>query len=267
MSVQSWHGRTFYRIRSFPRRRSAFFSAASYVRSGAVRCSKSSGRRSLRRRIYDECDQLGSCSRDPVGYEAGSNCLYEYCHSKPYSYVDPWGKQIYVPIPPGRPPKPHQPTDPLNPGWPLPSDRADDPWNRNPNVVPVTPKTICESMKGFTACAKCLPSCEKTFQELFDAVSGHPSPIPPNACIKWACTLPKPGKSNGCYKLSGQSFVFPLTGIPCTDIKLRHVVVKIDLCNGKSLLVDSGWWSWTTGNPMESPNNIFPAVPESNFPL
>lgn len=40
------------------------------------------------------------CSRDPVGYAAGSNCLFEYCHDKPLKYIDPWGEQILPPTGP-----------------------------------------------------------------------------------------------------------------------------------------------------------------------
>jgi RHS repeat-associated protein len=42
------------------------------------------------------------CSRDPIGYAGGSECLQEYCHSNGLKFVDPMGKQI-VPIPPPLP--------------------------------------------------------------------------------------------------------------------------------------------------------------------
>ncbi|MDX1926343.1 MAG: hypothetical protein SFV81_07495 [Pirellulaceae bacterium] len=42
----------------------------------------------------DDCRshaQLVSPSRDPIGFEAGSTCLYEYCHSNPVRSIDPSG--------------------------------------------------------------------------------------------------------------------------------------------------------------------------------
>ncbi len=54
------------------------------------------------------------CSKDPIGYAAGSNCLYEYCHGKPYKYIDPWGKQIMPPTGPSI----HLPPE----SWPAPVD-------------------------------------------------------------------------------------------------------------------------------------------------
>ena len=50
-----------------------FFPHHHTYRSGAVRCSKASEQVSLRHRIYDECEQLESCSRDPIGYQDDSD--------------------------------------------------------------------------------------------------------------------------------------------------------------------------------------------------
>jgi len=92
----------------------------SYANSDARGTLKSSTARDLATATCTEHIRWVSCSRDPIGYDAGSNCLFEYCHSKPFIYADPWGKQIMVTIPPGRNPQtPHQPTDPLKPGWPV----------------------------------------------------------------------------------------------------------------------------------------------------
>ena len=79
--------------------------------------SNSLNRIEFRAYTYVDRRRLGSCSKDPIGYEAGSNCLYEYCHSEPLKYIDPWGKQIMPPtgpsvnFPPESWPEPHPPSD------------------------------------------------------------------------------------------------------------------------------------------------------------
>jgi RHS repeat-associated protein len=225
----------------------------------------------FRARMYDAVSGR-FCGRDPIGYVSPS--LYEYVLANPLYYVDPSGFKgeppVSVPIPPGRPKKPHQPTDPLKPMWPVPQNKPEDPWQPEPYSAPRTPRTICDSMKGFTACANCIPGCEQTIQDLLDAASKHESEEFPNNCISWVDNFHKvKPKQNGaeCYTLVAQSYAYPFTGIPRTEYKLRHVVIKVKLCNGNTLLLDNGWWSWLTGNPMERPNNVFPAFPQSTYPL
>ena len=98
---------------------------------------KSNSRFDLRVTNLTTDTRWGSRSRDPIGYAASSNCLFEYCHGRPFGYVDPWGEQVYLPIPPGRPRKPHQPTDPLKPGWPVPQEKPEYPWVPVPNPTPI----------------------------------------------------------------------------------------------------------------------------------
>ena len=60
--------------------------------SGAVRCSKSSSQANLRRRFYDECEQLESCSKDPIGYLDGFNS-YWFLSSRSLNLLDPLGRE------------------------------------------------------------------------------------------------------------------------------------------------------------------------------
>jgi len=52
-------------------------------------------------------------SRDPMGFDGGSLNIHEYCHSKPFIYIDPTGMQLL--------PSPPLPVTPLPPVVPLPS--------------------------------------------------------------------------------------------------------------------------------------------------
>jgi RHS repeat-associated protein len=46
-------------------------------------------------------------TRDPIGFEGGSLNVQEYCHSKPFIYMDPTGMQLLAnPLPPVAPPPP-----------------------------------------------------------------------------------------------------------------------------------------------------------------
>jgi uncharacterized protein RhaS with RHS repeats len=65
-------------------------------RLGAERCSKSISQANLRRPTYDECNRLGSCSKDPIGYEDGAN-RYAYVGNASLSLVDPIGLQCFGP--------------------------------------------------------------------------------------------------------------------------------------------------------------------------
>ena len=62
--------------------------------SSASRCSNFNDGCALRTPHPAERSRLGTCTRDPIGYEAGSNSVYEYCHSATTKYIDPWGEQI-----------------------------------------------------------------------------------------------------------------------------------------------------------------------------
>jgi hypothetical protein len=74
-------------------------------RLGAERCSKSNSRANLRRPTYDECDQLGSCSKDPIGYIDGLNYYSTYIGLRA---VDPSGF-ICQPVDPEEPDEPRGP--------------------------------------------------------------------------------------------------------------------------------------------------------------
>ena len=52
-------------------------------------CSKSSKQGNLRAANYDEFSQLESCSKDPIGFQAGSPSLFGYVRSSPINLVDP----------------------------------------------------------------------------------------------------------------------------------------------------------------------------------
>lgn len=58
---------------------------------GAKRCPKSNGQASLRVATYNESFRLGTCSRDPVGFEGSEWNLYEYCSGRALNGFDPLG--------------------------------------------------------------------------------------------------------------------------------------------------------------------------------
>lgn len=68
-----------------------FFPRHHTHRLRARRCSKSGRQSGLRRRKYDECDQLESCSRDPIGYVDGENLYQRYF---PTITTDPTGRLV-----------------------------------------------------------------------------------------------------------------------------------------------------------------------------
>ena len=55
-------------------------------------------------------------TRDPIGYEAGSN-VYAYADANPTGYVDPSGLQLRLPFPPPPPPPPIVQPVPTFPGY------------------------------------------------------------------------------------------------------------------------------------------------------
>jgi hypothetical protein len=63
-------------------------------RLGAQRCSKSISRGNLREASYDECFRLGSCSKDPIGYEDGANLMRA---NFGMAFTDPSGLQQISP--------------------------------------------------------------------------------------------------------------------------------------------------------------------------
>jgi hypothetical protein len=60
-------------------------------RLGAAFCSKSSIRANLRGATYDESKQLGSCSKDPIGFEGSPWNLYEILSGSPLVDTDSSG--------------------------------------------------------------------------------------------------------------------------------------------------------------------------------
>lgn len=76
------------------------------------------------------------CSRDPIGYLAGSKGLQEYCHSNGLKFVDPMGKQI-VPIPPPLPLLP----SPVPPQF---GSDSGDGTNENPYDGDGTDRRLCD---------------------------------------------------------------------------------------------------------------------------
>jgi len=75
-----------------------------------------------RARIYDAVAGR-FVARDPIGYEDSSS-LYQYVQGNPTAFFDPFGFQTVVSMPQSSegPRQPYQPTDPLKPGWPTPTN-------------------------------------------------------------------------------------------------------------------------------------------------
>lgn len=60
-----------------------------------LRCSKLNPQAALREPAPQKDAQLGSCSRDPIGYEGSEWNLFEYCSAGPSNRLDPSGKDSY----------------------------------------------------------------------------------------------------------------------------------------------------------------------------
>ena len=60
-------------------------------RSGVSDCSKCNCEASLRRATYDECNQLESCSKDPLEFFGSLYSLYRYGEGSPLVNLDPSG--------------------------------------------------------------------------------------------------------------------------------------------------------------------------------
>jgi hypothetical protein len=68
-------------------------------RLGAEHCSKFISQANLRKATYGECKRLGSCSKDPIGFEGGAICVYEFVSGRALAEVDPSG--LSIPVSPG----------------------------------------------------------------------------------------------------------------------------------------------------------------------
>ena len=64
-------------------------------RLGAEPCSKSNSQANLREATYDECKRLGSCSKDPIGYDDGPNSYENFFL---VSNLDPSGTRCALTI-------------------------------------------------------------------------------------------------------------------------------------------------------------------------
>jgi len=107
------------------------------------KCDSSSSCRVKRRRTYDENAQVGSCSRDPIGYRGSKWNSYEMVSSNPLRQVDPFGQQGAEPLIPFDDPTIYPPEEP--PAQPLP---APDPFN---TIIPVFQTTDYASVSGMAA--------------------------------------------------------------------------------------------------------------------
>ena len=65
---------------------------------GSALCSKLNVKANLRRLIYDGCEQLESCSRDPILYEGSRWNLYQYVDGRPLVAVDFSGLNFTKPL-------------------------------------------------------------------------------------------------------------------------------------------------------------------------
>jgi len=146
-----------------------------------ARCTEASHSKSLSRveiwlMIYESCVGLESFTRDPIGFDGGAYGIYEYCHTKPHIYMDPFGKQIMPPsIDSGYPlymPAPHTsptlPTPPVRitpvkpPGWISTAISAAGSIMTNPPPVSeLFPEFVSCSIYpcGMESCFLCLMFC------------------------------------------------------------------------------------------------------------
>jgi hypothetical protein len=135
--------------------------------------------------IYETCDRLESFTRDPIGFDGGAYGIYEYCHTKPHIYMDPFGKQIMPPsIGAGYPiymPAPHEPPSPPTP-WPkvLP-----------PMGPPVPPKPPTIGGYGHYCGPIRAAFCTKNADGSHTPSPGQPPPIDDmdRACMQHDCCL------------------------------------------------------------------------------
>jgi len=115
---------------------------ASHARGQDRSCNRSSLRRTnsasranLRSATYVGCVRLGTCSRDPIGYEGSEWNLFQYVGSMPTRFVDPTGLwENYYPRGPGRfPDRPRPKKPPLPPRTPPPPTFGQCFWDEYSN--------------------------------------------------------------------------------------------------------------------------------------
>ncbi len=117
----------------------------------------------LRECIYNEDAQLGSCSRDPIGYEDGTT-VYQYSHGNSIVLTDPSGEQTGTPGLPGwpylSPPGPMPIVPPRNstpklPRTPTDADKSGE-WpvypGQDPPHVGVYPIVIWYDPRNYEEC-------------------------------------------------------------------------------------------------------------------
>lgn len=177
----------------------------------------------LKHRVATARTHLGSCSKDPIGYEAGSNCLYEYCHSEPTKYIDPWGKQIL----------------PHNPG--VPSVHFPPPPPR-PEIK--RPRDLCADLaEGCPGCSQ--SECERVM-DIIEEESDVTIPwYNRNKCIKYTERVePRisllPFQSPCLKSVTTTYFPWFLTG--------GHAAIEITLCDSSIFYLDGGWTGIGNGN-------------------
>lgn len=242
------------------------FNTAPRVRAQNHKCRlsamlrlKSNGQASLRGATYDKSFRLESCSKDPIGYVDGENLFLAYfilndtdpsgmvrnsaCQSKDYQ-EDCRACCKDVPGAGGR-------------------RGCENSCNRKPKRRPPTPtpESLCSGVSASPGCAGCSATCEEDVQDLIDRANEHWVVDFPSNCQAWVYKFPRP--RSPCFKMTGTWISYPLTGIPGTDYRLRHVFITVTMCDGTTFLIDNGWWGPVTWGP----GNVFPISPGGNFPI
>jgi len=172
-----------------------------------------------RARYYD-VDLGRFIGRDPIGYKGGIN-LYEYVGDSPTNRTDPSGLQYFPYTPP-------------------------PPWK--PDV-----DKMAAGMKCNPKCGQCRDP-KASIQSLLSAAAAHNVDDFPENCGNWVYKFIKP-PSGGCYTATNVRWRSPI-GVPFTDHWLRHVNIRVTLCDGTVFYLDNGWWGGS--DHVNSPGEIPP---------
>jgi hypothetical protein len=197
-----------------------------------------SDKRPFQRPSPSQQSRLGSCSRDPVGYEGSEWNLYEYVGGRPTVAMDPSGRfDVLVPG-----------SDPLMPG-----NQSDVYF---PIVTPDDKAALATCSKinfGLVPCAGCTAEkCREAVLEFINAKNeswliGIPfvGPLGTNTCGRQADDIVGrvPNlEDNPCVAMVGVMVENVSEGAWHPTRQPSHAYAKMMLCDGQTINADNGAW-------------------------